>query len=151
MPRLITTVPTNVSASQSVADLPPFLLPVRLLDVQAELDRQGVLRPRPSGAASPWRVTLVNTGYEVCSHYPTLLVVPRDVSDDELLASAAFRSEGRLPVLTWGRHDSSGSLWRSSQPKVRQRPAPLLLIITVRQQSPRHSSQQQGPTAARSS
>jgi hypothetical protein len=41
------------------------------------------------------------------------------VQDEELMASAAFRSEGRLPVLSWGSSTSSASIWRCSQPKVR--------------------------------
>lgn len=69
-------------------------------------------------ARSPWRLSVANAGYEMCGAYPPVLVVPKEMSDEELSLSASFRSEGRLPVLTWGSRHSSASLWRSSQPKV---------------------------------
>lgn len=36
----------------------------------------------------------------------------RGITDEELEASAAFRSESRLPVLTWGSSASAASIWR---------------------------------------
>lgn len=65
------------------------------------------------------RETHVNTNYELCGSYPSLLIVPASVTDDEILAVSQFRSEQRVPVLCWGRQADSASIWRSSQPKVR--------------------------------
>ena len=68
--------------------------------------------------SGPWRVSVANAAWELCSSYPAVLAVPAAVSDADLAAAAAFRARARVPVLTW-RHPSHGStLWRSSQPLV---------------------------------
>lgn len=64
------------------------------------------------------RETHLNANYELCGSYPSVLVVPASVTDDEIIAVSQFRSEQRLPVLCWGRQADSASIWRSSQPKV---------------------------------
>lgn len=93
-----------------------------LYNVRGEFDRQGVFLdwqlPDGSMVESPWRLSTVNTTYDASPTYPALLVVPRTMPDEALVAVAAFRSESRLPVLTWGDSSSAGSIWRSSQPKV---------------------------------
>mmetsp|Transcript_35675 Transcript_35675/g.72716 ORF Transcript_35675/g.72716 Transcript_35675/m.72716 type:complete len:885 (+) Transcript_35675:54-2708(+) len=101
-----------------------------LYDPEEEFKRQGVLldwsRRRKSGgelpatvsSASPWRLSDCNKGFQLCSTYPEVLCVPRDMDDASIAAVACFRSEGRLPTLTWGYARSAGSIWRSSQPKV---------------------------------
>lgn len=33
---------------------------------------------------SPWRISDVNSNYSLCSSYPVQLVVPKDISDEEL-------------------------------------------------------------------
>lgn len=88
--------------------------------------------------ASPWAPILnANASYGLCSTYPGVLVGPRSivVGDPDagqgtgrpgvpegdvglLRRCAAFRSENRFPVLTWGSSAHGGSIWRSSQPKV---------------------------------
>ena len=101
-------------------------------DPVREFERQGVLRPRARAGSggmmaaggegatvpSPWRLSGANDGYRLCHSYPTRLVVPAECDDEMLRDVAAFRSEGRLPTLSWGRRDSAASIWRSSQPKV---------------------------------
>ncbi len=82
-----------------------------------EYERQGALMPR-RGQSSPWRVSYINKDYSLCQSYPSVLVVPSRTPDHELFPIAAFRSEGRVPVLTWGRQRDNASIWRSSQPKV---------------------------------
>ena len=71
---------------------------------------------------SPWRLTTgANAHFRLAPSYPDVLVVPQGVTDAALGAVAAFRSEQRLPTLTWGRRFGglhAGSIWRSSQPKV---------------------------------
>ena len=83
-----------------------------------EFERQGVLDDRADGSPSFWRFASINETYGICKNYPSLLVAPSSVSDDELLQSAAFRSEGRLPALSWASKVDAASIWRSSQPKV---------------------------------
>lgn len=64
------------------------------------------------------RETHLNANYELCGSYPSVLVVPASVTDDEIIAVSQFRSEQRVPVLCWGRQRDSASIWRCSQPKV---------------------------------
>lgn len=85
-------------------------------DLLLEFSRLGVLDN------NCWRVSEANAAYKLCSTYPTALVVPAAVTDDELFAVATFRSGQRLPAMCWLHAASGASLWRSSQPKVRQSP-----------------------------
>jgi hypothetical protein len=75
----------------------------------------------------------------LCGSYPDLLVVPQATPDQDLLAIAAFRSEQRIPALTWGRKRDAASIWRSSQPRVGMQQVssavqlvlPLLLLLLL--------------------
>eukprot|EP00903_Cladosiphon_okamuranus_P015695 g14490.t1 len=89
-----------------------------IYDADKEFDRMGVLKPRWNNVASPWRATHLNSNYMLCESYPSVLIVPASVTDDEVRAVALFRSEHRVPVLCWGRQADSASIWRSSQPKI---------------------------------
>lgn len=60
----------------------------------------------------------INNGFNVCESYPSHLVLPRNMSTEEIYAVAAFRSKGRIPALTWIHPSNTSSLWRCSQPKV---------------------------------
>ncbi|KAJ1938379.1 phosphatidylinositol-3-phosphatase ymr1, partial [Linderina macrospora] len=64
-----------------------------------------------------WRFTNVNMGYQLCSTYPPVLVVPARISDTTLTYAARYRSKGRLPVLCY-LHGNKASMTRSSQPMV---------------------------------
>lgn len=89
-------------------------------DAVTEFSRQfGHMQP------CPWTIyTKVNITYQLCMSYPSILAGPSslpEVSQETqriLRQSAGFRSEQRLPVLTWSNGRDGGSLWRSSQPKV---------------------------------
>lgn len=48
------------------------------------------------GGSSSFRVTTSNAGHKVCESYPSSFVVPANVDDDDVVASAAFRSHGRV-------------------------------------------------------
>jgi myotubularin-related protein 1/2 len=76
-----------------------------------EYERMGLFK-------SPlWRISHVNQDFRLCSTYPEELVVPCNITDDELHVIGAFRSGHRLPVLCWATGRHSASVWRSSQPK----------------------------------
>lgn len=66
-------------------------------------------------AGDDWRITLVNQNYTVCPTYGAKLVVPKVVTDVEIMQSAGFRDGGRFPVLSY-RHENGAILMRSSQP-----------------------------------
>lgn len=59
-------------------------------------------------ATDEWRVTHINQDYSVCPTYGAKLVVPKSITDDDIVQSAAFRDGGRFPVLSY-RHDNGVS------------------------------------------
>lgn len=113
-----------------------------------EYERQGIFQMRRQNSSSssdgegedeehpsPWAPILTaNANYGLCATYPSILVGPtcivgvseinksntnkNDNNIGMLRRCAAFRSENRLPALTWGNSRDGGSIWRSAQPKV---------------------------------
>ncbi|KAE8627705.1 hypothetical protein XENTR_v10007111 [Xenopus tropicalis] len=81
----------------------------KVYDPIQEYRRQGI--PNES-----WRITRVNERYELCDTYPACLVVPANISDDELRKIAAFRAQDRIPVLSWIHPESQAAITRCSQP-----------------------------------
>uniref|UniRef100_A0A6Q2Z3U1 Myotubularin n=1 Tax=Esox lucius TaxID=8010 RepID=A0A6Q2Z3U1_ESOLU len=65
-----------------------------------------------------WRITFVNETYELCDTYPTILAVPFRSSDEDLRKVSAFRSRGRIPVLSWIHRENQAVICRCSQPLV---------------------------------
>ncbi|KAG9338928.1 hypothetical protein JZ751_024318 [Albula glossodonta] len=80
-------------------------------DPVQEFRRQGLPDDR-------WRISFINQGYELCDTYPTILVVPYKASDEDLRRVAAFRSRGRIPVLSWIHPENKAVITRCSQPLV---------------------------------
>ena len=67
---------------------------------------------------SLFRESMLNKGHQVCESYPERLVVLGDLSDEEYSEVAAFRSRGRLPVLSWcAPHGQLPCVLRCSQPR----------------------------------
>ncbi len=64
-----------------------------------------------------WRVTDVNKDYKFCHSYPQQFFVPKSITDYELQLVGSFRSEHRIPLLSWYDKSNGASMWRSSQPK----------------------------------
>ena len=88
-PPPLTTTTTSSSSSSSSSGLAGY-------DAEAEFQRQGLNNP-----LSHWRVTNLNATYNLCQTYPRFLVVPRSLTDDDLVTAAKFRSARRLPILCW--------------------------------------------------
>lgn len=55
-----------------------------------------------------WRISYLNRDYKVCNSYPSAVIVPRQVDDKVVVASASFRDGGRFPVLCY-RHEGGVS------------------------------------------
>lgn len=55
-----------------------------------------------------WRISYLNRDYKVCNSYPSAVIVPRQVDDKIVIASAGFRDGGRFPVLCY-RHEGGVS------------------------------------------
>ena len=73
----------------------------------------------------PWSVyAQINANYQLSPSYPAVLAGPSSIDETNqdsfriLQQSAAFRSEQRLPALTWASGVDGASLWRCSQPKI---------------------------------
>ncbi|EDW93091.1 myotubularin-related protein 9 [Drosophila yakuba] len=67
-------------------------------------------------ASCEWRITNVNRDFSVCATYGATLIVPKAITDEQIVLSAAFRDGGRFPVLSY-RHENGATLMRSSQPQ----------------------------------
>ncbi|XP_018588947.1 myotubularin-like isoform X1 [Scleropages formosus] len=80
-------------------------------DAKHEFARQGLPNDK-------WRITHLNQNYELCDTYPTVLVVPKKATDEDLRKVAAFRSRGRIPVLSWIHPENQAVIVRCSQPLV---------------------------------
>ncbi|EFA75615.1 GRAM domain-containing protein [Heterostelium album PN500] len=65
-----------------------------------------------------WRVTNFNNDYYYSPTYPSTMVVPKRITDLELINITSFRSKGRLPVLVWKHPKEYAVIVRSSQPVI---------------------------------
>ncbi|KAM3724524.1 Myotubularin-related protein [Dirofilaria immitis] len=63
-----------------------------------------------------WRVSEANTDYSLCATYPKSVIVPRDITDDELRRACAARNNARFPAAVWCCAKNESVLLRSSQP-----------------------------------
>lgn len=50
-----------------------------------------------------WTISKVNSTYELCDTYPSILVIPTNIADEDIKRVAAFRAKHRIPV--------SGASW----------------------------------------
>ncbi|XP_059619519.1 myotubularin-related protein 9 [Phlebotomus argentipes] len=66
-------------------------------------------------ASEEWRLSSVNRDFSVCSSYPAAVVVPRGITDEQIIASAGFRDGGRFPLISY-RHENGAVMLRSAQP-----------------------------------
>ncbi|XP_074558064.1 phosphatidylinositol-3-phosphatase myotubularin-1 [Curcuma longa] len=65
-----------------------------------------------------WRVTSINYNYTLCSTYPFAVIVPKSISDEEILQVSSFRGRCRFPAISWCKPGNGAVLARSSQPLV---------------------------------
>lgn len=65
-----------------------------------------------------WRISGVNSNYTMCPTYPFAFIVPKFISDEEVLQASTFRARCRLPVVSWCHPRTGAVLARSSQPLV---------------------------------
>lgn len=86
-------------------------------DARREFARMGICEKAKEGPGTAWRLTEINKDYQYAPTYPSVLCVPRSVSDNLLKYGGVFRSKARIPALTY-LHGNGGSITRSSQPMV---------------------------------
>ncbi|XP_031549636.1 myotubularin-related protein 9-like [Actinia tenebrosa] len=63
-----------------------------------------------------WRISHVNRDYKTCPSYPSSVIVPATVTDEDIKASAQFRQGGRFPVLSYFHKPTGVAVLRSGQP-----------------------------------
>jgi myotubularin-related protein 9 len=51
--------------------------------------------------ADGWRISHVNSDYQISNTYPSSVIVPKSIDDKILKESASFRVGGRFPVLSY--------------------------------------------------
>lgn len=86
-------------------------------DARREFARMGIEGKNAEGPGSAWRISDINKDYAFSATYPSVLCVPRAVTDNILKYGGAFRSKARIPSLSY-LHSNGGSITRSSQPMV---------------------------------
>lgn len=115
---VMASIQTDPATGENRIMLPPH--PKRF-DPMTEYPR---LLQATSITQSPWAVwSAINSTYMLSPSYPGVLVGPASLDETKpesqslIRQCAAFRSEQRLPSLTWCGPGGS-SIWRASQPKV---------------------------------
>ncbi|KAM3162399.1 Myotubularin phosphatase domain-containing protein [Lachancea thermotolerans] len=83
-----------------------------IYDPVREFHRQGLALDH----ACPWRLSDINKDYNFCKTYPHVLVVPRAISDTLLTHASRYRSQNRLPALTFYYRKTNSSITRCAQP-----------------------------------
>eukprot|EP01119_Soliformovum_irregulare_P020386 TRINITY_DN6591_c0_g2_i1.p1 TRINITY_DN6591_c0_g2~~TRINITY_DN6591_c0_g2_i1.p1 ORF type:complete len:640 (-),score=178.11 TRINITY_DN6591_c0_g2_i1:428-2347(-) len=63
-----------------------------------------------------WKISDINHEYVKAKTYPSKIVVPIGMTDEDLDSVFAYRSKGRIPALTWVHPITRAALVRSSQP-----------------------------------
>ncbi|KAE9987992.1 hypothetical protein EG328_000936 [Venturia inaequalis] len=63
-----------------------------------------------------WRITKINKDYGYSPTYPSVLAVPLSISDNTLTHSVKFRSQARIPALTYLHPINNCSITRCAQP-----------------------------------
>jgi myotubularin-related protein 9 len=66
-------------------------------------------------AGDEWRVSHVNKEFKVCGTYPHTIIVPKIITDDQIIESAKFRDLNRFPMLSF-KNKNGAILLRSAQP-----------------------------------
>eukprot|EP00501_MAST-03F_sp_TOSAG23-6_P001815 GSMAST32.ASY1.ANO1.1893.1 assembled CDS len=62
-----------------------------------------------------WRVTKVNTNYDLCTSYPPIFCIPCNVSDETLKTVAICYDKNRFPLLSWIHPTMKTCIYRSAQ------------------------------------
>ena len=84
---------------------------IKIYDLIEEFKRQNI----DFSTNKQFRI-LNNNNFQICETYPKRLIVPYDMTNEDLEKSAKFRTKNRLPTLTY-RYKNGSCIWRSSQTK----------------------------------
>ena len=95
------------------------------MDLDDEYERLGLTKKKGggdilgslAGTSHPWRMSDANSGYSLCPTYPSKIIVPRAIGDEQLERIAGFRGRGRIPAIVY-RHPNDATISRCAQPMV---------------------------------
>ncbi|KAG0676580.1 hypothetical protein C6P42_001205 [Pichia californica] len=95
-------------------------------NVKKEFERQGLIfddegkegEEEINIGSKKWRISKINSKYEICSTYPKELIIPKSISDTILKHTVKFRSKNRFPTLTYYYKKNGCCIIRCSQPLV---------------------------------
>ncbi|CAI2728503.1 unnamed protein product [Schistosoma spindalis] len=65
-----------------------------------------------------WKITDINNEFKICSTYPRHHIVPRSISDNDIINMASFRSHNRFLTVVWRSQVTGAVLLRCAQPCV---------------------------------
>ncbi|OQS03516.1 myotubularin, partial [Thraustotheca clavata] len=85
--------------------------------IEKDMIRLGILSTN-SRDPGFFRLSRLNHVFRVCPTYPTVLVVPRAISESDIQSIGHFRAKGRVPVVTYRHAETNAVLVRCSQPLV---------------------------------
>lgn len=81
-------------------------------DVVSELQRQN-----EDMSNSKLFLVVRNSDFNISPTYPHLMVVPKNMNEQEVVSCSQFRTKARIPALSYYYKTNGCSVWRSSQPK----------------------------------
>nr|CAH8848928.1 unnamed protein product [Trichobilharzia regenti] len=101
----------------------PFLLSacelLQINDVDSALDTALVcFEFRRMNFDEAWKITDINNEFKICSTYPRHHIVPRSISDNDVINMASFRSHNRFLTVVWRSQVTGAVLLRCAQPCV---------------------------------
>lgn len=92
---------------------------VRLLGKSSYWESSSTFEEEPFSLSNQWwRISGINSKYTMCPTYPSSLIVPKYISDEEIQQACTFRARCRLPVISWCHPETGAVIARSSQPLV---------------------------------
>ncbi|XP_039596707.1 myotubularin-related protein 9 isoform X1 [Polypterus senegalus] len=109
-----------LSALDSVTELYPFFYRPETMKIEKKIPEGSSEEffGQIAHQADKWRLSSVNKDFSVCPTYPEAVIVPKQTSDEMLMAAAKFRQGGRFPVLSYYHKTTGKVIMRSSQPLV---------------------------------
>jgi myotubularin-related protein 9 len=63
-----------------------------------------------------WRISTCNKNYKLCPSYPEEVIVPAKITDEQLVAVAAFRQQARFPILCYHHPKNKAVILRCGEP-----------------------------------
>lgn len=70
----------------------------RFIDAKCDLDIMSLVVLFQGLPNESWTISKMNSSYEICDTYPSVLVIPTSIKEDDIKRVALFRAKHRIPV-----------------------------------------------------